>query len=143
MQNQTFDEWLDYIQGNNVSQNVYDYVSTRININLPYRLLINQIKTIINNSPYNNIDVQYVADHFKNHHQQIPLNIKNMIISYFAGLYNLVGDDIYNFSYSYILQKITEELNINNLFTLPVIPNIRKREFDIKWINMISQYENS
>lgn len=146
MQNQTFDEWLEYIQGKNVSDEVYNYVSSKINLYLPYRLLIIQIRFIINNSPYkdDNIDIQYVADHFKGNHQNIiPLDTKNMIISYYAALYNITGEDLEQFSYSYILQKIAEELKISNLFNFPLIPNIRKRELDIKWINMISsKYED-
>jgi hypothetical protein len=145
MQNQTFDEWLEYIQGKNVNDEIYNYVSSRINLNLPYRLFIIQIKSIINNSPYkdDNIDIQYIADYFKGNHQNvIPLDTKNMILSYYAALYTITGEELEQFSYSYILQKIAEELKISNLFKFPSIPNIRKREFDINWTNMISKYQD-
>lgn len=128
----SFEEWLQMIQGLMVPQNVYELVQSRVDPKTPIRLLMRQVREVLRENGLNDSDASYIVDHLQGYHiEPLDFIVNAQILDLYMSYTQRAGFEW--FPYNFVFKKIMEQLGYAHLVGNIKMPVEKTWLFERRW----------
>lgn len=128
----SFEEWLQMIQGLMVPQNVYELVQNRVDPKISTRLLFRQVREILRENGLNEDNASYIVDHLQGYHiEPLDFIVNAQILDLYSSFSQRPGFEW--FPYNFAFKKIMDQLGYAHLAGNIKMPLEKTWLFERRW----------